>query len=96
MPLYECRCSQCQSLLEVLQRLDDEPLKICPKCGGKLQKLISRSAIQFKGTGWYVTDYARRQPDNGQSSHGNGQEKKEAATSKDSINSSSTKSEPKK
>jgi len=75
MPLYEYRCLECLSLFEVLQRLADEPLKKCPKCGGELQKLISRSAIQFKGSGWYITDYARRQPANGQSGHGNGQEK---------------------
>lgn len=90
MPLYEYRCGQCRSILEILQRLDDEPLKICPKCGGKLQKLISRSAIQFKGRGWYVTDYARPQPNNDQSSHGNGQEKekKEAVTNKETVDSS--------
>lgn len=95
MPLYEYRCRQCHSVLEILQRASDEPLKICPKCGGELQKLISRSAIQFKGSGWYVTDYARRQPNNGQSSHGNGQEKekKEAVAKKEteSIDTSSSK-----
>jgi len=48
MPLYEYRCQECLSLLEVLQRLGEDPLKKCPKCGGELQKLISRSAIQFK------------------------------------------------
>lgn len=93
MPLYEYRCRQCRALLEILQRLGDEPLQICPKCGGELQKLISRSAIQFKGSGWYVTDYARRQPHNGQSSHGNGHEKKEIPAKKEteSIDTSSTK-----
>lgn len=90
MPLYEYRCHQCRSVLEILQRLGDEPLKICPKCGGELEKLISPSAIQFKGSGWYVTDYARRQPGNGQSSHGNGQEKEEPVSKKESGGSSST------
>lgn len=95
MPLYEYRCYKCRSILEILQRLDDEPLKICPKCGGKLQKLISRSAIQFKGSGWYITDYARRQPNNGQSNQGNGSEQgqKERAVKKEKepVDSSSTK-----
>lgn len=87
MPLYEYRCEDCRSVLEVLQRLNEEPLKICPKCGGQLTKLISRSAIQFKGTGWYITDYARRQPSDGQQAQGNGQDKKESSKTKEASSS---------
>ena len=60
MPLYEYRCTHCGERTEVLQRLGTAPLTLCPHCGGTLEKLISAPALQFKGTGWYVTDYAKR------------------------------------
>jgi putative FmdB family regulatory protein len=60
MPIYEYQCQKCNTLTEVFQKLSDKPLAKCPKCGGRLEKLISASAIQFKGSGWYVTDYAGR------------------------------------
>src|SRR5437016_12378378 len=59
MPLYEYKCAKCGDVLEVLQKFSDLPLKKHQGCGGKLEKLISRSGIQFKGSGWYITDYAR-------------------------------------
>ena len=59
MPLYEYVCQDCQRKTEVLQRLRERPLKICPHCGGKLKKAFSAPAIQFKGSGFYTTDYAR-------------------------------------
>lgn len=59
MPIYEYICQSCKGKTEVLQRLRERPLRICPHCGGKLKKAFSAPAIQFKGTGWYVTDYAR-------------------------------------
>ncbi len=59
MPLYEYRCHSCGKTIEVIQKFSDEPLKVHADCGGDLEKLISRSALQFKGTGWYVTDYAK-------------------------------------
>jgi putative FmdB family regulatory protein len=58
MPLYEYQCLKCGKRTEVLQRLDEAPLAACPECGGEMKKLISRPAFQFKGSGWYVTDYA--------------------------------------
>jgi putative FmdB family regulatory protein len=60
MPLYEYRCTKCGERTEVLQHLSDAPLAECPRCGGALEKVISASALQFKGSGWYVTDYAKR------------------------------------
>jgi putative FmdB family regulatory protein len=60
MPLYEYKCNSCGTVFEVIQRFSDQPLKVHQNCGGELQKLISPSALQFKGTGWYVTDYAKR------------------------------------
>lgn len=58
MPIYEYRCQSCGKVTEILQKMSDAPLKQCPKCKGKVEKLISRSSFQLKGTGWYVTDYA--------------------------------------
>ena len=62
MPLYEYQCTQCGQTTEVLQKAKDKPLERCPKCGGRLVKLVSSPAIQFKGNGWYITDYARKKP----------------------------------
>ena len=59
MPLYEYECQECGERTEVIQRMSDVPPTICADCGGKLKKLISAPAIQFKGSGWYVTDYGR-------------------------------------
>ena len=58
MPLYEYSCSACGERLEVLQRVSAPPLAVCPRCGGHLEKLMSAPALQFKGSGWYITDYA--------------------------------------
>ena len=60
MPIYEYRCKKCNNQIEVLQRLNDKAPARCKKCGGRLEKMISSPAIQFKGEGWYVTDYARK------------------------------------
>ena len=60
MPLYEYQCESCGARLERIQKFSDPPLQECPTCGGKLQKLISSPAFQFKGSGWYITDYARK------------------------------------
>jgi putative FmdB family regulatory protein len=58
MPIYEYQCKRCNAHTEVIQKLSDKPLTKCRKCGGRLEKLLSAPAIQFKGSGWYVTDYA--------------------------------------
>ena len=60
MPIYEYQCDDCGKRVEAIQRLSDEPLTECGECGGSLRRLISAPAVQFKGTGWYVTDYAGR------------------------------------
>jgi putative FmdB family regulatory protein len=59
MPLYEYQCDACAHRFEVIQKFSDAPIDVCPKCGGVVKKLLSSPAIQFKGTGWYITDYAR-------------------------------------
>lgn len=60
MPIYEYECAACERRTEVLQKLSDAPPSECEECGGELKRLISAPAVQFKGTGWYVTDYGGR------------------------------------
>ena len=59
MPLYEYKCDQCNEVFEVMQKFSDAPLETHDKCGGAVRRLLSVPALQFKGTGWYVTDYGR-------------------------------------
>lgn len=58
MPIYEYQCNQCKERHEIIQSISDTPLTHCPKCGGEMKKLMSAPAIQFKGSGFYKTDYA--------------------------------------
>src|SRR3977135_3939194 len=60
MPIYEFRCKKCNDQIEVYQKLSDKPPTRCRKCGGRMEKKFSRTSVQFKGEGWYVTDYARK------------------------------------
>jgi putative FmdB family regulatory protein len=62
MPLYEYQCQACGERVEVIQRLSDPPYAHCPKCSGDMKKLISAPAIQFKGSGFYKTDYNASKP----------------------------------
>jgi len=79
LPLYEYACVQCGQHIEKIQKFSDPPLTKCGKCGGRLKKLLSSSAIQFKGSGWYVTDYARKSsaiPASSSHESGNGDKEK--------------------
>lgn len=60
MPIYEYTCQKCKAHVEILQKITDKPLTKCRKCGGKLEKEWSQTSFQLKGSGWYVTDYARK------------------------------------
>jgi putative FmdB family regulatory protein len=60
MPIYEYQCTECREVCEVLQKAKDKPPEKCPKCGGPVIKITSSPAIQFKGSGWYITDYAKK------------------------------------
>jgi putative FmdB family regulatory protein len=60
MPLYEYECEVCAHRFERIRKFSDPPLDACPNCGGAVRKLFSSPAIQFKGSGWYITDYARK------------------------------------
>ncbi len=62
MPLYEYQCEACGNRFERIQRFSDPPVETCPVCSGAVRKLLSSPAIQFKGSGWYITDYAKKQP----------------------------------
>jgi putative FmdB family regulatory protein len=60
MPLYEYQCKRCQHRFERIQKFSDPHVKKCPECGGSVEQLLSPPAVQFKGSGWYVTDYAKK------------------------------------
>jgi putative FmdB family regulatory protein len=60
MPLYEYECKKCGHRFEKIQKFSDKMVKKCPKCGGQVEQMISAPAVQFKGSGWYVTDYAKK------------------------------------
>jgi putative FmdB family regulatory protein len=87
MPLYDYKCDACGSVFEVRQKFSEPPLELHPGCGGRVERLISPPAFQFKGTGWYVTDYARKK-DGG---NGSGGDKPPAGAA-----GSETKAEPKR
>lgn len=70
MPLYEYKCESCGELVEVIQKHSDPPYQHCPKCGGEMKKLMSAPAIQFKGSGFYKTDYPSKSSGSTESSGG--------------------------
>jgi putative FmdB family regulatory protein len=87
MPLYEYECeAENGRRFEIIQKFSDEPLTVCPACGGKVRRLISSPAIQFKGSGWYITDYAKK------SGTDAGKESKGASSSSSSSTESSASS----
>lgn len=86
MPIYEYRCEKCHHQFEILQKINDKSLDTCPKCGGHLTRLVSSPAIQFKGSGWYITDYAHKNSPsggNGSNGHRNGKEDKSSSEKKE-------------
>ena len=97
MPLYEYQCRKCGRRTEKIENVSGPHLKKCPHCGGKVEALLSAPAIQFKGSGWYVTDYAGKKADADAASGKDEKlatESKEAA-SKDASKDSSAKDSPK-
>jgi putative FmdB family regulatory protein len=89
MPIYEYQCEKCGTF-EATQRITEKPLGKCPTCKGKVKKLISNTSFQLKGTGWYVTDYARKDNGKGADKGENG-----GKSSTESKESKDTKSEAK-
>jgi putative FmdB family regulatory protein len=90
MPIYEYQCQKCGTF-ETTQRITDKPLAKCPTCKGKVRKLISNTSFQLKGTGWYITDYARKGK-SGDSKSDNGSKPATEAKSESKKNDSSAKS----
>jgi putative FmdB family regulatory protein len=72
MPIYEYQCKKCHHRFERIQKFSDPHVKKCPDCGGPVEQVLSAPAVQFKGSGWYVTDYAKK-PGTGASSSSNGE-----------------------
>ena len=84
MPIYEYRCSNCQKIIEVMQKFSDKPLTRCPACSGRISRIISNCTFHLKGTGWYVTDYKKGNTgwkDKGSESHKTDTPKSETAKS---------------
>ena len=63
LPIYEYKCDDCGQIFDVLQKINSDPVKECIHCGGNVEKMISASSFQFKGSGWYVTDYKKTKSD---------------------------------
>ncbi len=90
MPIYEYECERCQHRFEIMQKFSDRPLKKCEKCGGPVLKVLSAPGLVFKGSGWYVTDYANSERKKAMKaekdgSGGNGDKKTDTADSKAST-----------
>ena len=97
MPLYEYQCDACSTRFERIQKFSDPPIDVCPSCGGTVKKLLSSPAIQFKGSGWYITDYARKSsgaPDAAKPAESPAASKAESAASSGGAGSSSGSSSP--
>ena len=88
MPIYEYQCKQCGKTFELIQNFSDAPLTVHDGCGGEVERLISAPALHFKGSGWYITDYAR-------SGSGPRKEKSESKSGESSDSKSDSKSESK-
>jgi putative FmdB family regulatory protein len=98
LPLYEYRCLKCKRHTEKIENLNGPHLKKCPHCGGKVESVITAPAIQFKGSGWYVTDYGKTTSggDSGKSEKGEKQEKAEKAEKSEKSDKSDSKPAPSK
>jgi putative FmdB family regulatory protein len=101
MPLYEYECDACGERFELIQKFSDGPPEACPKCGkGPVQRLVSSPAFQFKGSGWYITDYARKgtspegESSKGESSKGESKKADAASSAGDSGDAKKADSTP--
>ena len=93
MPIYEFRCKKCNNQIEVYQKFSDKPPTKCKKCGGRMEKMISATAFQFKGEGWYVTDYARKGSGESKETSTDKSESKETSSNGSKESSSSGKAD---
>jgi putative FmdB family regulatory protein len=89
MPLYEYRCEACKRQFEVIRKFSDPELETCTLCGkGPVQRLLSSPAIQFKGTGWYITDYSQKGKSSSESSSSSGSSESKSTTTSSTTSSS--------
>lgn len=101
MPLYEYQCKKCKHKFEKIQKFSDPPIRKCPECGGPVEKVMHAPNVQFKGTGWYVTDYGGK-GDKSEKSKPEGSsdkassEKKESTTKEDGAKGKDKEAKPKK
>jgi len=84
MPLYEYLCKKCGHRFEKIQKFSDKMVKKCPECGGQVEQVISAPAVQFKGSGWYVTDYAKKSSSPGSSGDSGSKDKTDDKSKSDS------------
>ena len=96
MPLYEYECDEHGHRFEVIQKFSDPPIEVCPTCGGHVHKVISSPAFQFKGSGWYITDYARKDSGAGKSGSESGEKTETKEKDKDTSKASDKDSAAKK
>jgi putative FmdB family regulatory protein len=90
MPLYEYECKKCGHRFEKIQKFSDRMVKKCPECGGVVEQMISAPAVQFKGSGWYVTDYAKKSGSSGSSDGGSKESKKDDKSKSESSSKESS------
>ena len=98
MPLYEYQCKKCKHKFEKIQKFSDPPVRKCPECGGPVEKLLHAPAVQFKGTGWYVTDYGGKDSSEKSKPEGSSEksEKKESTAKDDGAKGKDKEAKPKK
>lgn len=94
MPLYEYQCKKCGHRFERIQRFSDPLVKKCPECGGKVEQVISAPAVQFKGSGWYVTDYAKKSASASSKSESKSESDGKGDSGKESASKKETKAKP--
>ena len=94
MPLYEYQCESCSNRFEKIQKFSDPLIDVCPKCGGPVRKLLSSPAIQFKGSGWYITDYAKKSSSDASKASSDSKDSKASSDSKSSSSETSSTTTP--
>ncbi len=90
MPIYEYQCTKCGEVFEAFQKITDEPLTQCKFCQARVEKLISQSSFQLKGSGWYLTDYARRSSSSALDAHKSNGSSEKSSETKSSTETKST------
>jgi putative FmdB family regulatory protein len=93
MPLYEYECKKCGHRFEKIQKFSDKMVKKCPECGGQVEQMISAPAVQFKGSGWYVTDYAKKSSSPGSTGGDSSKDKKDDKPKSDGASKESSSKE---